>query len=129
MNTNRDASVLIVEDEYMNAWSLAVCLKPYFQVRHAATTEEAQYWLNREKFMFIMMDIRIGHDSRAGFRLLEEARKIIPDVIVFATTGMGMGKDSELFLEAGFHSYYPKPVNEQEILAEMLHLADNWRAA
>lgn len=129
MNTHQEARVLIVEDEYMNAWSLAVTLKPHFQVRHAATTDEALYWLNREKFRFIMMDIRIGHDVRAGFDLLEEAKRINPQVMVFATTGMGLGKDAEQYLKAGFQAYYPKPVNENEILTEMLQQAERGKAA
>jgi DNA-binding NtrC family response regulator len=129
MNGTQNASVLIVEDEYMNAWSLAVTLKPHFQVRHAATTEEALYWLNREKFFFIMMDIRIGHEIRAGFELLKEAKRINPAVMVFATTGMGLGKDADQYLAAGFHAYYPKPVNENEILAEMLLMAERGKAA
>jgi len=129
MNGNHDARVLIVEDEYMNAWSLAVTLKPHFLVRHAATTEEALYWLTREKFQFIMMDIRIGNEIRAGFELLKDAKSINPEVLVFATTGMGLGKDAEQYLSAGFHGYYPKPVNENEILAEMLLISERWRAA
>jgi DNA-binding NtrC family response regulator len=129
MNGTQNANVLIVEDEYMNAWSLAATLKSHFQVRHAATSEEARYWLNRETFQFIMMDIRIGQDSRAGFELLLQAKKINPEVIVFATTGMGLGKDGDSFLEAGFQAYYPKPITEQEVLTEMLRLMERGEAA
>ena len=129
MNTNIFGSVLIVEDEYMNAWSLSITLKPHFQVRHAATSEEARYWLGRENFSFIMMDIRIGQDPRAGFELLKVAREKNQDVIVFATTGLGLGRDGAAFLEAGFNAYYPKPVSEEEILAEMLRLAEQGKAA
>jgi DNA-binding NtrC family response regulator len=129
MQNGNPKNVLIVEDEYMNAWSLAVTLKPHFQVRHAATSDEARYWLNRESFQFIMMDIRIGQDSRAGFELLIEAKRIKPEVIVFATTGMGLGRDAALYLEAGFQAYYPKPITEQEVLAEMLRLMERGEAA
>lgn len=129
MNTNQNPAVLIVEDEYMNAWALALILKPHFVVRHAATAEEARYWLNREVFSFIMMDIRLGTEPRAGFELLREARDIQPDVVIFATTGMGMGRDADSFLEAGFNAYYPKPILEAQVLADMLRICGRDRAA
>ncbi len=129
MNTNCNGSVLIVEDEYMNAWSLSITLKPHFQVRHAATKQEARYWLGRENFSFIMMDIRLGEEARAGFELLKEARSLHPEVIVFATTSMGLGKDASAFLEAGFDAYYPKPITELEILSEMQRLAEQGKKA
>lgn len=130
MNTNNNfVRVLIVEDEYMNAWSLAIAIKPHFEVRHAATVDEALYWLRREQFSFVMMDIRLGHDSQAGFRLLQDVKIQQPEAYVFATTGMGSGKDESVFLEAGFDAFYPKPIEEIEVLAEMLRLQNEKKAA
>ena len=113
----------------MNAWSLANTIKPHFEVRHAATVDEALYWIRREQFSFVMMDIRLGHDRNAGFRLLKDVKIQQPEAYVFATTGMGSGKDESIFLEAGFDAFYPKPIQEMEVLAEMLRLQGERKAA
>ena len=119
MNTQLDINVLLVEDEYINAWALANALKPHCTVRHAATREEALYWIQREIFNFVLLDIHLGHHSEAGIEILPKIKQLQPNCRVIATTGYGTIKDENRFLSIGFDGFYPKPVDEQKIVEEI----------
>jgi DNA-binding NtrC family response regulator len=119
MEPNHRVNVLLVEDEYINAWALANALKPHCTIRHAGTREEALYWVQREEFQFVLLDIHLGQFMEAGIEILPEIRRIQPKCQVFATTGYGSENDEARFLALGFHAYYPKPVDEQRIVEEI----------
>jgi DNA-binding NtrC family response regulator len=121
METLPEINVLLVEDEYINAWALANALKPYCQIRHAATREEVLYWITREKFNFVLLDIHLGQYVEAGIEILPKIKEVQPACRVFATTGYGSQKDEARFLGIGFDSFYPKPVDEYKIVEEILH--------
>jgi response regulator RpfG family c-di-GMP phosphodiesterase len=122
-------NVLLVEDEYINAWALANALKPYCNIRHAGTRDEAMYWVSREKFDFILLDIHLGQFVEAGIEMLPKIKEIQPSCRVFATTGYGTQKDEARFLGLGFDSFYPKPVDEQKIMEEIIHFGENQNVA
>jgi DNA-binding NtrC family response regulator len=112
-------NVLLVEDEYINAWALANALKLHCNIRHAATKEEALYWIQRETFQFVLLDINLGQNREAGIEILPEIKRIQPDCRVFATTGYGTETDEARFLGMGFHAYHTKPVDENRIVFEI----------
>jgi len=122
-------SVLLVEDEYINAWALANALKMHCNIRHAATHEEALYWVQRETFGLVLLDIHLGHNREAGIELLPRIKKIQPGCCVFATTGYGSQKDEGRFLGLGFDAFFSKPVDEYRILAEIQLLSARRRVA
>jgi len=119
MNTQIDINVLLVEDEYINAWALANTLKPHCSVRHAATKDEALYWIQREIFNFVLLDIHLGQFSEAGIEILPKIKAVQPDCRVIATTGYSSQKDENRFLSLGFDSFYGKPVDEQRLIEEI----------
>ena len=119
MITQIEISVLLVEDEYINAWALSNALKPHCHVRHAATKDEALYWIQREAFNFVLLDIHLGQFSEAGIEILPRIKAFQPLCKVIATTGYGSSKDENRFLGLGFDSYYPKPVDEQRMIDEI----------
>jgi DNA-binding NtrC family response regulator len=119
MNTQIDINVLLVEDEYINAWALSNALKPHCKVRHAATRDEALYWIQRETFNFVLLDIHLGQFSEAGIEILPKIKEVQPDCKVIATTGYGTQKDENRFLSLGFDSFYAKPVDEQRMIEEI----------
>lgn len=112
-------NVLLVEDEYINAWALANALKLHCNIRHAATKIEALYWIQRETFQFVLLDINLGQNREAGIEILPEIKRMQPDCRVFATTGYGTESDEARFLGMGFHAYHPKPVDEARIVYEI----------
>jgi len=120
MNMQIDINVLLVEDEYINAWALANALKPHCTVRHAATRDEALYWIQREDFNFVLLDIHLGQFSEAGIEILPKIKLVQPNCKVIATTGYGSSKDEDRFLSIGFDAFYPKPVDEQRLIEEIL---------
>lgn len=119
MNPITEIRVLLVEDEYINAWALSNALRPYCNVRHAATKEAVLYWLVRERFHLVLLDIHLGQNREAGIELLPEIKSIQPSSRVFATTGYGSAADEGRFLGMGFDAFFPKPVDEQRILEEI----------
>jgi DNA-binding NtrC family response regulator len=129
METESTIKVLIVEDEYINAWALANAIKPFASVRHAATKDETLYWIRREKFQFVLLDIRLGQASEAGIELLPEIKKIQPDCLVFATTGYGTVHDEDRYLGMGFDAFYPKPVDEGRMIYEIQNFLNSRRVA
>lgn len=119
MEASETVRVLLVEDEYINAWALANALKVHCSIRHAGTKDEALYWIGRETFHFVLLDIHLGQFREAGIEILPEIRRIQPHCQVFATTGYGTEADEDRFLAMGFHAFYPKPVNEERIVMEI----------
>jgi len=119
MNTEIDINVLLVEDEYINAWALANAIKPHCKVRHAATRDEALYWIQRESFNFVLLDIHLGQFVEAGIEILPKIKLLQPDCKVIATTGYGTEKDESRFLDMGFDAFFPKPLDEQKIVEEI----------
>jgi len=119
MKTEFEINVLLVEDEYINAWALSNAIKPYCNVRHAATKEEALYWIQREAFHFVLLDIHLGQNTEAGIEILPKIKDLQPGCKVFATTGYGTANDENRFLALGFDAFFPKPVDEQRIVEEI----------
>lgn len=112
-------NVLLVEDEYINAWALANALKIHCNIRHSSTREETLYWIQRETYQLVLLDIHLGHQKQAGIDLLPQIKTIQPMCRIFATTGYGSEQDEARFLSLGFDAYYPKPVDEERLIAEV----------
>lgn len=115
--------MLLVEDEYINAWALANALKNFCHIRHAGTREEALYWLQRETYQLILLDIHLGQQRQAGIDMLPQIKELQPACRIFATTGLGSQRDEARFLSMGFDAYYPKPVDEQKLVEEVLAMS------
>jgi DNA-binding NtrC family response regulator len=122
-------NVLLVEDEYINAWALANALKVHCQIRHSATREEAMYWIQREDFHFVLLDIHLGQSREAGIEMLPDIKRIQPRCRVFATTGYGTENDEARFLGMGFHAFFPKPVDEGRIVFEIQNYSSSRNVA
>jgi DNA-binding NtrC family response regulator len=129
MEASFQINVLLVEDEYINAWALATALKVHCNVRHAATCEEALYWIKREHFHFVLLDIHLGQFAEAGIEILPVIKQNQPDCLVFATTGYGTEKDEARFLNLGFDAFYPKPVDEYRIIGEIKQVSGSKKVA
>lgn len=112
-------NVLLVEDEYINAWALANALQMHCNIRHAGTREEALYWIQREAYELVLLDIHLGHQKQAGIDLLPQIKAIQPSCRIFATTGYGSDKDEARFLSLGFDAYFPKPVDEARLIGDL----------
>lgn len=129
MLPSAETRVLLVEDEYINAWALANVLKPHCLIRHAATREEVLYWIQREIFHFVLLDIHLGQFREAGLELLPRIKQTQPECLVYATTGYGTAKDEVEYLTMGFDAFYPKPVDEYRILEQIKSLEARRRVA
>lgn len=129
METVDKLRVLLVEDEYINAWALANALKMHCTIRHAATREEALYWVQREEFQLVLLDIHLGQYKEAGIEILPKIKSRQPLCRVFATTGYGAASDEGRFLGLGFDAFFSKPIDEQKILGEIRSMTERGNVA
>lgn len=71
--------------------------------------EEAEALLSREQFSLVLLDIMIGSDFNAGYRMCRWIRRQKHDIPVIFCSARGDEMDQERGLEYGCHDYVVKP--------------------
>ena len=111
-------SVLIVEDNKINALVLQKAIAPICQTTHAVNDRETFEAVKQEAFQVILMDINLGGNSLDGEKIMKilKADPQYAHTRIFAVTSYAMPGDRERFLNAGFDSYYSKPIEKAAIV-------------
>ena len=112
--------VLVVEDQVSNQQYYKAILKaPVFDTMYAINGLDGldKFRAHRDT-QLILMDIKMP--VMDGFEALKEIRKLDEHVPVFAITAHALGSDRKRCLEAGFNAYFPKPMNKDMLLKEIL---------
>jgi len=122
--------ILLIEDNAVNRDLTQFLLESQgYQVREAATAEEAFEILKTERPALIVMDIQLpGMDGLEATKKLKEnpATRDIPVVVV---TSYAMKGDREQALAAGCVGYITKPIDKTTFLQEVAaHLATRVKA-
>ncbi|MFT5885893.1 MAG: PAS domain S-box-containing protein [Arcticibacterium sp.] len=109
--TDREFTVLIAEDEFINFMYLEECLSDFnCTILHAYNGKEAvNLFQQNPSIDFILMDINMPEMN--GYEALEEIRKTNKVVPIIAQTGLAMSGDKEKIIKAGFDDYLSKPVS------------------
>lgn len=104
--------VIIVDDNRINAKLLEIVLGDEgYDVRTAATAEEALSLLQTFRPRLIMMDVRLpGMDGLTLTRRLK-ADTATRDIIVIAVTSCALHDDERKALAAGCDDYITKPIS------------------
>jgi DNA-binding NtrC family response regulator len=116
----KDIKVLLVDDETDFANTLAQRLKMRnLKVGTAYDGEEALTMVKEDEPDVVVLDLRMpGMD---GMKVLQEMRKVYPDIRVIVLTGHGTDKDEEEAKRLGGFGFLNKPVDidtlEQKIKA------------
>ncbi|RMH22775.1 MAG: response regulator [Gemmatimonadetes bacterium] len=106
------ASILIVEDQPDIRRSLQKLVSAFgYQVKAAASAEEADTWLTAQRFEVILLDIELPRMK--GIEFLQWALQRDPEVAVIMLTGLDDPRIAEECIDAGARTYLVKPVEEK----------------
>ncbi|MFC3194527.1 response regulator transcription factor [Marinicella sediminis] len=108
-------SVLIIDDDEVMRYALNRSLTGMgYQVAEAANLEETQDQLAANAIDWVVLDLRLGHESG-----LEVARSILahdPGLIVIIITGYASVSTAVEAIRLGVKDYLIKPVSAEEIV-------------
>ena len=115
---NNNIKVLIVEDEASIRRFISINLvRSNFEVIEADTGELGVKLVKEQKPDVVVLDIMLpGID---GYKVCEEIRKIIPDLIIIMLTAKSQDMDKIMGLELGADDYMVKPFNPLELVARI----------
>lgn len=116
-------SILLVEDDQVNAHIVCAYLNPYFSIRHVLDGESAIECCYTEEFDAILMDIALkgisGTVAMQEIKKLEGRNSQIP---IIAITAYAMLGDKESFLAEGFSHYISKPFTRSQLFELLIHI-------
>ncbi|MBI4369333.1 MAG: response regulator [Elusimicrobia bacterium] len=106
---------LIVDDDFSSRVVLAIALRQAgFEVRTAASSQEALTLLQSEPFLWLITDGDMG--SVSGYDLSREARRIYPNLRIAMISALSAGPRIQDFpIEKAF----VKPVAVEEVISWM----------
>lgn len=109
-------SLLLVEDDEINAQIVCAYLKPYFKIDHVLDGQSGIENCIINEYDVILMDIALkgisGTEAMLEIRKLGNNNSIIP---IIAITAFAMLGDKESFLKAGFSYYISKPFTKSKL--------------
>lgn len=109
--------ILIVEDNESNSALFDALLEDRFDLVHASDGEEAIRIFARETPDLVLMDINLPYKN--GYEATEEIRRLAPTVPIIAVTAYAQQSDKEKILNSGFSSYLAKPIEEDQLIAQI----------
>ena len=112
--------ILLVEDNAVNRRLAEFLLRSQgYQVREAATAQEAFELLKTERPDLILMDVRLpGMDGLEATKKLKET-PATRDIPVLAVTSYAMTGDRERALAAGCAGYITKPIDKTTFVQQV----------
>jgi len=114
------AKILLVEDNVVNRRLAEFLLRSQgYQVREAASAQEAFEVLNVERFDLILMDVQLpGLDGLEATKRLK-ANPATCHIPVVAVTSYAMKGDRETALAAGCCGYITKPIDKSTFVQQV----------
>ncbi len=115
--------ILVIDDDVQILRFLHRCLtEDGYEVVTASETEEAVRLLGEEPFSLILTDMKMPQMN--GLELLQEARRLRPDVEVIVLTAHGTFENAIAALrEEGAYDYILKPLETLDTLSEAVRKA------
>ena len=110
-------SVLVVEDDLINSFTIERILKKKYEVFEAHNGPDAIEEAKKRNLDLILMDINLKHDMN-GIEAAQQIRKIkgYENKPIIAMTAYAMPGDQEEFLKSGCSHYLAKPFTNNELL-------------
>jgi signal transduction histidine kinase len=111
----RKERILIVDDEESLRAPLQIAFQSEgFEVSVASDGPEALQLLKEEAFHLLLTDLMMPKMN--GIQLMEEARRVQPDLVVVLMTGFGTVETAVKALKGGAYDYVLKPFKLDEIM-------------
>lgn len=119
-------SLLIVEDDAVNALVLQRLLGRYFHTQHIFNGTKALELLEVLSFDCILMDINLGDDHLNGMEVMHHLRamperRLTP---IIAISGYVANNEQQTLLEAGFNRFFSKPLAYEELSKTIFDLIE-----
>ena len=113
-------NVLLVEDEKLMNWSLAMCLSRWgFEVFPVFTGQDALEQLQTTQYDIVLLDYQLPDVN--GLAVARRVREDQPKAFILLVTAFQLG---ELKMEAGLiDGYLNKPVDMQQLYQTIGHFA------
>ncbi len=110
--------ILIVDDEVRMQRLFEINLGPRYQILTASSGEEALGVVKDQNITLLITDLKMP--GLSGLALLQEARKILPDLPVIIMTAYGTVEGAVQAMKEGAADYILKPIKmeEMEVLIE-----------
>ncbi len=110
--------ILVVDDEEAILFALQDVLElPGVQVDGAATKEEAFDLLRERHYTAVIADLRLsGADEKEGFSVIQEAKRIDPEVKAVVITAYGESGTRAQAFEFKADYYMEKPVSPHQLV-------------
>lgn len=108
--------ILIVEDDEISSELMTFLLNDISDEIIQTTNGEEAISICREnpEIDIVLMDIQLP--KMDGYEATREIRKLNTDVIIIAQTAYAFEEDKDIALAAGCNHYFPKPINQKELL-------------
>lgn len=107
--------ILVVDDEKNLCVTLQTALQGKgYTTRIAASAEEGLRYLEQERFLLVITDVRLG--GMDGYELLARIRARWPELPVIVITAYGTPKEAAKAIKAGAFDYLDKPFAPEVLL-------------
>ncbi len=113
----KNLSILLVEDDELNANIILSYLKPFCLIENVPDGETAIEYCKKHRYDSVLMDINLK--GMNGIEAMEKIRKLnrhYLKVPVIAVTALAMAGDREKLLSAGFDNYLSKPFERRQLI-------------
>jgi DNA-binding response OmpR family regulator len=125
MNTEKQARILVIEDELPMRTVLRDCLEGHgFRVLTAADGEKGLDLAVKEKPDLVLLDVMMP--KLDGFALCAELRRLAQPVAILMLTAKGRVEDRVRGLDLGADDFLVKPFSREELLARVRALLRRW---
>ena len=108
-------SILIVDDESGPRESLRMILRPIYDIHTVENGQEALNFISQNKVDLVTLDLKMP--GLSGIEVLQEIKKLQPDVEVIIVTGYGTLNNAQEAIRFGAGDFISKPFNVADIIA------------
>lgn len=112
---NKPISILIVEDNELDALIVKTLLQPHFNIETVKNGDDALAIIEDIKFDFILIDLNLGNDSMDGVNLMRQIRSTPKHKLIKIFAVTAYAEDEGLIVKDGFDEIFIKPVIKEEI--------------
>jgi len=105
--------ILLMEDDPVLGDIVSSYLREYYEVSHAFDSNEAQAFIDENRFDLFIFDINVP--GKSGVELLEELRSFNDTTPAIIVTAYGDTKHLKSSFDAGAHDYIRKPFELEEL--------------
>lgn len=109
-------SLLLVEDDIVNAQIVQAYLTQYFEIEHVLDGQISVEKCKSKEYDIILMDIALkGIDGTTAMKEIKKISSRYSTIPIIAFTAFAMLGDKESFLKAGFSHYISKPFTKSKL--------------